>query len=141
MVTPEFFDRRDEFDEFAAFGFGQAAGDLVEEQKPRGAGERARQLEALAAQQIERAGAAVGEGEEPGAFENVAAGIDHLRLALAAAVDRGDQKVLEHGEVLERARNLERAPDAGDAARARRRVRDVAAVEMDRAVVGLDAGR
>jgi len=53
-------------------------------------------------------------------------------------VDRGDKQVLEHGEVLERVRNLERAADAGDAARARRRLRDVAAVEPDGAAVRPD---
>ena len=50
----------------------------------------------------------------------------------AAAVDRADQQVLEHGEVLERLRDLVRAADAGAAARVRRQPRDVAAVEPDR---------
>ena len=72
------------------------------------------------------------KADEAGALEDVAAGVDHLRLALPAAVDGGDQQIFEHGEVLERMRNLERAPDAGDATGARRRVRDVVAVEVDR---------
>ena len=55
--------------------------------------------------------------------QNFAAGVDHLRLALPAAVDGGDEQVLEHGQILERMRNLERAADAGDAARAWRRMR------------------
>ena len=87
MVTPEFLICLISSTSSRAFGFGQAAGDLVEQEKPRRARERARQFEPLAAQQIERAGAAVGEGDEPGALENVAAGVDHLRFALAAAVD------------------------------------------------------
>ena len=48
-------------DELGAFGFGQAAGDFVEQKKPRRARQRARQFEPLASEQIERAGAAIGE--------------------------------------------------------------------------------
>ena len=120
------FDLLDQLDEFDALGLGQAAGDFVEQQKPRRARQGARQFEPFAAEQIERAGAAIGKADEAGALQNVAAGVDDLRFALLAAVDGGDQKIFEHGEVLERMRNLERAPDAGDAAGARRRVRDIA---------------
>ena len=126
----------DQLDEFGAFGLGQAAGDLIEEQKPGRARQRTRQFEALAPQQIERAGAAIGGADEAGPLENVAAGVDDVRLALLAAVDRGDQQVFEYREVLERLRNLERAADAGDAAGARRRVRNIPAIEVDAAGVG-----
>ena len=116
MVTPEFLIAWMSCTSSRAFGFGQAAGDFVEQQEPRRAGERPRQLKALPAEEVERAGAAVGQGDQPGALENFAAGVHHLRFALAAAVNGGDQEVLEHGEVFERVRNLKRAPDAGDAA-------------------------
>ncbi len=49
------FDITHQLHELGAFCFGQAAGDLVEQQEPRRAGERARELEPLAAEQIERA--------------------------------------------------------------------------------------
>ena len=130
-----FLDVLHQFHQLQAFSFGEAAGDLVEQQKPRRARQCARQFEPLAAEKIERAGAAIGNGEEAGAFENSPAGIDHLGLALPAAVDGGDQQILEHGDVLERTRNLERAADAGDAAGAWRRRRDIAAVKVDRAAV------
>jgi hypothetical protein len=45
--------------ELGAFGFGQSAGDFIEQEEPRRAGERACQLEPLAPEQVQRAGAAV----------------------------------------------------------------------------------
>ena len=138
MVMPASLDGAHELHQLDAFGLGQPAGDLVEQQEPRRAGKRAGQFEPLAAEQVERAGTAIGESDEAGALQDFAAGVGDLGLALPAAVDRGDQQVLEHGEVLERVRNLERAADAGDAARARRRLRDVAAVEPNGAAVRPD---
>ena len=129
------FDRLDELHELGAFGFGQPAGDFVEQQEPRRAGERPRQLKPLPSEEIERAGTAVGHGDQPGALENFAAGVHHLCFALAAAVNGGDQQVLEHGEIFERVRDLKRAPDACDAALPRRRAGDVVAVEVDFAAI------
>ena len=131
-----FLDVLDQLNEFGALGLGQAAGDLIEKKKPRRARQRPRQFEALSPQQIECAGAAIGGADEARPLENVAARVDDLRLALLAAVDRGDQKVFEYGEALERLRNLERAADAGDAAGARRRVRDILTVKWTLPVSG-----
>ena len=50
----------DQRDQRAAFVLGQAAGDLVEQQHARAGGERAGQLQPLAVEQREAAGAAVG---------------------------------------------------------------------------------
>src|SRR6516165_6225814 len=83
------------------------------------------------AKAVERAGAAIGESDQARALENIAAGVHHVRFTLLAAVDRRDQEILEYRQIFERMRYLERAPDAGDAAGARRRVRDVAAIEVD----------
>ncbi len=138
MVTPDSLDVPYQLNELGAFGLGQAAGDFVEQQQPRRARQGTRQFEPLASQEVERAGAAIGKGDQAGAFENVAAGIDHLRLALPAAMDRGDQKIFEHGEVFERMRNLKRSADAGDAAHAWRRAGDVASVKSDRAGIRLE---
>ena len=137
MVTPEFLNLPDQLDEFGTFGFGQATGDLVEEEKLGRARQRTRQLKTLASEQVERAGAAVGGTNQSGAFEDVAADVNHLRLALLAAVDPGDQQVFKNGEVFKRLWNLERAADAGDATGPRWRARDIVTVKMDSAGVRL----
>jgi len=130
------FDVLDQCHELVAFGLGEAAGDLVEQKKLRTARQCARQFEPLAAKQIQRAGAAIGEREQAGSLQNVAAGVHHLGLALAPAVDGRNQEIFEHREILERTRYLKRAPDAGDATGAGRRARDVLAVEMHGAGIG-----
>ena len=56
-------------------------------------------------------------------------------------MDGGDEQILENGQVLERVRYLERAPDAGDATGARRSVRNVASAEPDRPGVRLEQPR
>src|SRR5262249_60599488 len=71
-----------------------------------------------------------------GLLQNVAASLHHVRFPLAAAMDGRDQKIFEHRQVLERMRYLERSPDAGDAAGARRRVRNIIAVEVNRTSIG-----
>ena len=53
-------------DEHMRLGFGEAAGDLVEEEKPRRGGERAGELQAFPLEQRQRAGAPVGERQEAG---------------------------------------------------------------------------
>ena len=116
MVVPPAWMLLDGADQFLAFAFGQPARDLVEQQQARTGRERARHFQPLAFEQRERAGRHIGARQQMRAIENLAAGIDHVALALAAAIDRADQKILEHGEVLERMRDLVRAADAGDAA-------------------------
>jgi hypothetical protein len=48
-------------------------------------------------------------------------------------MDRADEQVLEHGEILERLRNLVGAADAGPAAPLRRLLQEVSAVETNAA--------
>jgi hypothetical protein len=50
-------------------------------------------------------------------------------------MDRADQKVLEHRELLERLWDLVRAADAGAAARLRCGMRDVATIEADASAI------
>ena len=66
IVTPPPAHVADRRDQRAAFGLGQPAGDLVEEQDARLGGERARKLQALALEQRQRAGAAIGERQQAG---------------------------------------------------------------------------
>ena len=70
IVTPDCMIVRIERDQLVAFGFGQAAGDLVEQQQARAARQRARQFEPLAVEQVERAGAAIGLPMQTGALQN-----------------------------------------------------------------------
>ena len=102
-------------DQVGAFALGQPAGDLVEQQQARLGGERARQLQPLALEQRQRAGAAVGGGRSPVCSSIAPQALDHLGLAPVAAEGGADQQVLEDGEVLERLRDLEGAGDAGAA--------------------------
>ena len=83
MVTPDCLMSWISAHELQAFGLGQAAGDLIEQKEPRGARQSPRQLEPLAAESVERAGAAIGEGDKAGSRKNVTAGVDDVRFALA----------------------------------------------------------
>ena len=121
MVTPAWRDVADGGDQFEALALGQAAGDLVEQQKPRRRRERARHLQPLALEQRQRAGERVGALDaDPSRSRISPQDCGDLALRSAAAVDRADQQVLEHGEVLERLRDLVGAADAGAAAPLRR---------------------
>ncbi len=84
MVTPAGADAADGVDQLVALALGQAAGDLVEQQQTRLGGERARQLQALALEQRQRAGAAVGARQQAGALEHVGAEVDRRRARVAA---------------------------------------------------------
>ena len=128
----------DEIDQRRGLVLDQAAGDLVEQQHARAGGERAGEFQALAVEQRQAAGAAVGLVGEPAALEQPgAAGID-VALAPAAAEGRGDHEVLEHGHAAERLRNLERARQPHAAAMLGLHAGDVVAVEHDTAGVGRD---
>jgi len=72
------------------------------------------------------------------ALKNRATSVDHLRLALPAAVDGGNEQVLEHGQALERVRYVERAADTSDTTNPRWSVRDVASVKPDRVGIRLE---
>jgi hypothetical protein len=119
-----------------AFVFGEAAGDLVEEQHARLRGERARQLEPLAVEQREGAGESVRLGCEAALVEPFDAARIDLALATAGAERRGDHEILEHRHAAERLRNLKRPGDAHAAAAVRRKMRDVDAGKEDAAGVG-----
>ena len=67
-------------DELEALALRQAAGDLVEQQKPRRRRERARHLQPLAFEQRQRARERVGALDEAEPFENLAAGLRRLAL-------------------------------------------------------------
>src|SRR5450432_562895 len=70
------------------------------------------------------------------ARENFRAGRSGSALGRPPAMDRGDQQILEHGEILERPGNLIGAPDSGDAALMRPGRGNVAAVQADFASIG-----
>ncbi|MGY3234182.1 hypothetical protein ACVMAJ_001072 [Bradyrhizobium sp. USDA 4448] len=99
-------------------------------------GERPRQLQSLAIEQRQAASEPIGLGFEAGQIEHAAAMLDRIRLRQAAAEQRGDRKVLEHRKMVERLRDLERAPDSGATACLGRETRDVGAIENDAAGVG-----
>ena len=124
-------DIADGCDELQALALGQPAGDLVQEQKPRRRGQRAGHLEPLAFEQGERARERIGALQQTQPLKNLAAGLGHRGFRRAAAMDRTDQEILEHGELLERLRDLMGAADAGAAASLRRHAGEVAAVEAD----------
>ena len=109
-------DAADGADQFLAFAFGQSARNLVEQQQSRTGCERARHFETLALEQGQRAGENIGPRQQMRAFEDLAAVIGNVALALATAIDRADQQIFEHRQILERLRDLIRAPDAGEAA-------------------------
>ena len=117
IVTPSAFEPADRPDEDLDLGLGEPAGDLVEQQQARPDGEGARQLEALAIEQRQRAGDRVGPAEQAGPGRGP-------RRTRVEAARRGsdpaygaDQDVLEDGHPAERAGDLVRAADA-DPARA-----------------------
>src|SRR6516164_1260487 len=97
--------------------------------------ERTGHFEPLALKQRQLTRERVGALEKAKPLENFAAGLRDLALRLAAAMDRADQKVLEHGQLFERLRYLVRAGDARPAARLRRSAGEVAAIKADRASV------
>ena len=75
------------------FAVAQAGGRLVEQQKPRVAGERAREVEQLLPAEIELAGETVAVGPQPGLLEDLF-GITHrLRLGAAPARARAERHV------------------------------------------------
>src|SRR5262249_3205431 len=130
--------RLDELDEGDAFGLGQPAGDLIEQEDARRGRERARKLEPLAVDQRERAGVTVGLVGEAALVEQLHAAAIGVALAATLAEGRGDAEVLEHRHAAERLRDLERARDAHDAPPRWRLAGDVAATEQDMAGIGFD---
>ena len=124
-------DRADDLDELGHLRVGQAAGHLVEQQQPGLGGEGAGQFQPLALEQAEPRGGQVGLAGHAGPVQC----LRRRRVAgpapQPAALLRGDQQVLEHGHVRERARHLIGAPDAQPAPRRRIQLGDRAAVEGD----------
>ena len=126
--------------------FGRdAAGRLVEQQQLGRAGQRHRDVEQLAHAARQLGDAPLAVLAEAKALEQPLGALDRLRplrrlpeaQALVVA-GVGDEHVVEHGQVAVELRDLERARDAEARDRARRERRDVAAVEGDAAVVGLE---
>ena len=112
IETPLRLTSRDQLDQRVAFALGQSAGDFVEQEHARIGGERPRQLQPLAVEQRQAAGAAVGFAGKPAAFENIHAALIGVALAPAAAERGGDDEILEHAHAAERQRDLKRAADA-----------------------------
>ncbi len=109
----------DGLDQFGAFVLGQTAGNFVEQQKLRLDRQGAREFQAFALEQCQRARRLVGFVVEAGDFQHVAAAPVAVPLVGAAAKDRADQQVLKHGHVRERMRYLIRAADPHARARMR----------------------
>ncbi len=105
---------------------------LVEQHQPRPRREHARDLQPLASGCAERAGAQVLPVLQPCEFEHLQRMLAR-RSAIVVTQERADHHVLEHGQVLERGRHLEGAPDAEARVLFRRGARDVHAVEHDTA--------
>ena len=78
--------------------------------------ERARHLQPLAFEQRQCASESVGALDQMQAIENFRAGRGGGALGHTPAMHRSHQQILEHGEILERPRNLIGASDSGDAA-------------------------
>jgi hypothetical protein len=119
-----------------AFRFGEAAGDLVEQQHSRFGRERPSELKPFALQQGETTGRLIGAIGKPGLDKDIRAAGGDLRLALARDERRSDEQVLEHGQLLEGLWDLESAADAREAARHGRRASHVSAGKDDGSVVG-----
>ena len=84
-------------------GLREPAGDLVEQQQPRLSGQRTGQLEPFAVEQCERTGDDVGLAEHARLFERSDRRLVAVALGAAGGAERRpDQRVLEHGEALER---------------------------------------
>ena len=66
MASAAPLELEDDVDEFARLGVGQAAADLVEQQRRGAGGERAGEFEALAVDEAKRLGAAVGDAGHAG---------------------------------------------------------------------------
>ena len=131
-------DRRDQLEHL---GLGQAARDLVEEQQPRLGRQRTCQFETLAFEQRQCTGRGVGTAEHADSFEGPDGGrLDGARGRRAPRPPRSErrahQRVLEHGEALERTRDLGGAPDAHVTPDVGRTARHVDTVERHRAGVG-----
>src|SRR3954471_12732442 len=116
-----------------------AGGRLVEEEKPRVAGERDGDLEAALVAVGEVLDRVVAPGGEADRREELLGARDEVAVVLARRPDvetglhrlRGDAHVLEHAELREQVRDLERLgdPEMGEAVL--RLGRDVAALEAD----------
>ena len=135
-------DLLDRLDELEHLGFGEPAGDLVEQQHARLGGQRPGEFEPLAV----RAGSA-----DPAtrlALSSMPASSRARRRRprrVPSTAGRGaeraaDEHVLEHGEPLERSRDLRGATDPATAPRVGRLPGDVVPGETDRAACR-DAGR
>ena len=122
----------------AHFGLGQAARHLVKQQYARIGGERAGELEPLAVEEREAAGAAIGGGAEAALRQDVHAGAIGLVFAPPRPEGGGHHQIFEHRHVAERPRDLERARDPHAASPRRGGVGDFGAVEEDPARIGRD---
>ena len=117
--------------QLSAFGLGQAARNLIEQEEVRSGGQCARHFKPLAFEQVERRYRRIGARDQAGPREDFPAGSGGVALALPAAVHGADQQILEYGKVFERLRDLVGARNSGDAALMRARRGDVAAVEAN----------
>ena len=136
MATPPFLDLPNGLDEKMTFRVGQAAGDFVEQQDARTGRERPRQFQPLAIEQRQASGKSVGLRLETGERQNVAAELNGFRLGYPRAEQRRDGQIFEYRQVGKGQRNLERASEAGTAARLRLHPRDVVTLQNDAAPVG-----
>ncbi len=96
----------------STFVLVEAAGDLVEQQQFRVAGERARKLQTLAIQQRQPTGRCVGARFGAAVGENLQTAALRVTLRALAAEAGGDDEVLEHRHLAEGLRDLEGAAKA-----------------------------
>ena len=113
----------DRVDKRVALAFGQAAGDLVEEQHLRPGAERAGELQPLALEQRQLAGQRVRLRHEAGPLQHLETERLGRGQRLARALSGGHERVLKDGHAAKGLRHLELAgdPRRGSGARPRGR--------------------
>ena len=96
----------DDVDQFARLGVGQAAADLVEQQRRRAGRQRAGEFEALAVDQAERLGAAVGDAGHAGRRQSTRRRARRLRRGRAPPPWRAAAKTFSNTVMPENGRGI-----------------------------------